>query len=334
MIGDLARHADQAESNDVVPVTAPPSGFRTRAPFYSPKVERKVLLMLDFVCRQDDKQIADLCRLAFASTMVDYSNYSYEPSLGTRSAAGRADVEDYPVAASVAAKLTQMADDADWYRDARVRRERPDGRVHVESFFDGYKRLRRGSVDLLVTSPPYANNYHYNRNTRPHLYWLGFCNSPDDLKHLESLNFGTYWQHARGNGHVELDPFVDDITIRRTLDEIRRQNPGRGVYGGSGWANYVTTYLNDCVRFLAGVKWCLRQGATALIVIGNSIVQGVPVPTDRFLATIAGKHGLAVVDVHTPRSTRVGNSIVNSSVRIGGGRGATLYESVVEIRQP
>ena len=307
VIGDLARDADQAESNDVVPATIPPPGFRTRAPFYSPKVERKVLLMLDFVRRQDDKHIADLCRLAFASTMVDYSNYSYEPSLGTRSAAGRADVEDYPVAASVAAKLTQMADDAD---------------------------LRRGSVDLLVTSPPYANNYHYNRNTRPHLYWLGFCNSPDDLKHLESLNFGTYWQHARGNGHVELDPFVDDVTIRRTLDEIRRQNPGRGVYGGSGWANYVTTYLNDCVRFLAGVKWCLRQGATALIVIGNSIVQGVPVPTDRFLATIAGKHGLAVVDVHTPRAARVGNSIINSSVRSGGGRGATLYESVVEIRQP
>ena len=334
VIGDLARHAHQAESNDVVPATVPPPGFRTRAPFYSPKVERKVLLMLDFVRRQDDKHIADLCRLAFASTMVDYSNYSYEPSLGTRSAAGRADVEDYPVAASVAAKLTQMADDADWYRDARVRRERPDGRVHVESFFDGYKRLRRGSVDLLVTSPPYANNYHYNRNTRPHLYWLGFCNSPDDLKHLESLNFGTYWQHARGNGHVELNPFVDDITIRRTLDEIRRQNPGRGVYSGSRWANYVTTYLNDSVRFMAGVKWCLRQGATALIVIGNSIVQGVPVPTDRFLATIAGKHGLTVVDIHTPRSTRVGNSIVNSSVRSGGGRGATLYESVVEIRQP
>ena len=334
VIRDLRRHAEQPEANGVMPVTTPPSGFRTRTQFYSPNVERKVLLMLDFIRQQDDERIADLCRLAFASTMVDYSNYSYEPSLGTRSAAGRADIEDHPVAASVAARLTQMADDADWYRDARAHNERPDGRVYVESFFDGYKRLPRGSVDLLVTSPPYANNYHYNRNTRPHLYWLEFCDSPDDLKQLESLNFGTYWQHVRGNGPVELDPFVDDVEIRRTLDEIRRRNPERGVYGGSGWANYVTTYLNDCVRFLAGVKWCLREGATALVVIGNSIVQGVPVSTDRFLATIARKHGLTVVDIHTPRATRVGNSIVNSSVRSGGGRGATLYESVVEIRQP
>ena len=63
------------------PRTAPPVGFRTRTPFYSPKVEKKVLLVLDFIADQDP-QITDICRLAFAATMVNYSNYSYEPSSG------------------------------------------------------------------------------------------------------------------------------------------------------------------------------------------------------------------------------------------------------------
>ena len=85
---------------------------------------------------------------------------------------------------------------------------------------------------------------------------------------------------------------------------------------------------------MAGVKWCLRPDATALVVIGNSIVQGVHVPTDRFMAKIARRVGLRVVEIHTPRASRVGNSIVDSSVRAGSGRPATLYESVVEIRQP
>lgn len=333
-VRELNEHARAVESNGAQPNAAPPPNFRTRSPFYSPAVERKVLLMQDFIRRQSDADVSRLCRLAFASTMVDYSNYSYEPSLGRRSAVGRADVEDHPVASSVAAKLAQMADDADWCRRRRARARRPDGQVRVQSFFDGYDRLARGSVDLLITSPPYVNNYHYSRNTRPHLYWLGFCESPADLKRIESLNFGTYWQRARERERVALDPLAADRDIRRTLAEIRERNPDRGIYGGAGWANYVTIYLNDCVRFLAGAQWCLRSGAAALVVIGNSIVQGVPIPTDRFLAKIARRRGLKVVGIHTPRATRVGNSIVNSSVRAGAGRTASLYESVVEIRQP
>ena len=181
--------------------------------------------MLDFVRQLANKSIVDLCKLAFAATMVEYSNYSYEPSLGRRAAAGRADVEDYPVAATVAEKLDQMADDADWYRRVRVRPRRRSGRVFVESFFEGYSRLQRGSVDLLVTSPPYANNYHYNRNTRPHLYWLGYCTSPDDLRRLEPLNFGTYWQHVREREHVKLDETAADTEIQHTLAQIRKRNP-------------------------------------------------------------------------------------------------------------
>ena len=331
---ELNMHAFTVEPTDQVPTAVPPPGFRTRSPFYSPQVERKVLLMLDFVNRQSNELVADMLRLAFASTMVDYSNYSYEPSLGRRSAVGRANVDDHPVAASVAHKLAQMAEDAGWYREHRTRGDRPDGRIHVESFLDGYKRIDQGSIDLLVTSPPYANNYHYNRNTRPHLYWLGFCESPGELKRLETQNFGTYWQRAREREHVPLDPFIDDSEIASTLAEIRSRNTDRGIYGGGGWANYITVYLNDCVRFLAGVKWCLRSGATALVVIGNSIVQGVHVPTDQFLAKIARRHGLDVVGIHTPRATRVGNSIINSKVRFGNGQAASLYEAVVEIRQP
>ena len=69
------------------------------------------------------------------------------------------------------------------------------------------------------------------------------------------------------------------------------------------------------------------------MVIGNSILQGVPIPTDRFLAKIAESHDFDVVAVHVPRKTRVGNSILNSSVRAGKTKGSALYESVVELRR-
>ena len=330
-----------AENHDSEPRSEPPPGFRTRAPFYSPNVLRKVLLAQDFIALQPPGTVTDVIRLAFAATMVDYSNYSYEPSLGRKSAAGRPDVEDYPVMETIAAKARQMATDAAWYRQVRHRRRRKDGHVFHASFLHdeasgepGYRRLAQHSVDLLVTSPPYLNNYHYNRNTRPHLYWLGFCGQPADLKPLEMQNFGTYWQNARDRDHVALDAAISDMDIRATLDAIRAKNPEKGIYGGSGWANYAAQYFNDCARFAAGAKWCLKPSGRALVVIGNSILQGVHVPTDRFLARIAELHGLEPVDIHIPRNTRVGNSIVDSAVRAGeAAKGTRLYESVVELRQ-
>ena len=65
--------------------------------------------------------------------------------------------------------------------------------------------LEPESVDLLLTSPPYLKNYHYVRNTRPQMYWLGFASSPRDLRGLEETNFGRFWQTVRDREPVRLD---------------------------------------------------------------------------------------------------------------------------------
>lgn len=332
-IRELLLYGESIDADRPVPQASPPDGFRTRAPFYSPRVLEKVLLLMDFINEREDDHIKDLLRLAFAATMVDYSNYSYEPSLGRKTTVGRPEVEDFPVITTLGKKLDEIADDAEWYHENRVRKCRTDGTVHLRSFLND-DTLEPGSVDLIITSPPYMNNYHYNRNTRPHLYWLEFCRSPQEMKHIEELNFGTSWQIAREQTKVELDKVIADTEIRRTVEEISRQHPEKGAYGGRGWANYAAAYLNDCVLFMKGVQRVLRPRGTALVVIGNSIVQGVPVPTDRFLASIALQCGLTVPGIDTPRDARVGNSIINSNVRAAkAGNRTQLYESVVEIRQ-
>ena len=329
----FAAFAEEAASQGRAPRSAPPPGFRTRAPFYSPRVLAKVLLAFDFIAGQE-RETAVIFRLAFAAVMVECSNYSYEPSLGRRAAAGRAGVEDFPLMERLAEAVLRMAGDAAWYRERRARPGRSDARVFQQSFLEDYRRLRQGSVDLIVTSPPYLNNYHYNRNTRPQLYWLGLAHGPGDLKRLEELNFGGYWQNARDLDAVALAPPAADGELRATLARIAGRNPGKGLYGGRGWANYAARYFNDCARFAAAARHCLRPGGRTLVVIGNSILQGVPVATDRFLARIAAAQGLEVVAIHTPRAVRTGSSIVDSSVRAGAANGHRLHESVVELRRP
>jgi DNA modification methylase len=316
-----------------VPGSAPPEGFRTRSNFYSPKVLYKVLVFWDFVSAIEDDKLQDLFKLAFASTMVRYSNYSYEPSLGRRVSAGKKEIHDYPVAQAILAKLSQMEEDIVWFK-----KHLPKGKAMAEVICDSFlqyeSHLDPASVDLIITSPPYLNNYHYNRNTRPQLYWLGHASHPKDLKPLEHSNFGKYWQTVRSDERIDLRFSLPNTDMAQKLQALRQINPERGAYGGRGWANYAASYFNDCYSFAAGINYTLKPGGTALVVIGNSILQGVLIPTDQYFGKIAESMGLELVRIDVPRATRVGNSIIQSDVRVAKAKKSQqLYEAVVELRK-
>jgi len=316
------------------PQSSPPPGFKTRASFYNPQVLQKVLIVQDYILTIDDENIRDLLRLAFASTMVSYSNYSYEPSLGRRVSAGREEIHDFPVTKAITDKLTDMAEDIIWVQE-HIDHNNLDIQIINDSFFHCEKHLSPASVDLVITSPPYLNNYHYNRNTRPQLYWLGYAHSPDDLKKLEDLNFGKFWQTVRDLARLDLSFSLPDTDIEERVQMLRKLNKEKGPYGGNGWANYASAYFNDCRKFAEGINYVLKRGGTALVVIGNSILQGVMIPTDEYFGKIAESTGLELVKIDIPRATRVGNSIIQSDVRVGKAKSShQLYEAVVVLRKP
>lgn len=330
----LRRFYQETASSEYLAKRKPPEGFKTRVPFYSPNVLSKVLVFQDFVDTIKNPQVRDLFRLAFASTMVRYSNYSYEPSLGTRTGAGKHPIEDFPVAETILSKLEEMAEDISWF-SRNVAFSSSQVQIIDDSFFQYKGYLSPGSVDLIVTSPPYLNNYHYNRNTRPQLYWLGYVQAPTDLISLADANFGKYWQTVRAQQSIDLCFSLPDSDIEERLQELRHANPEKGVYGGNGWANYAASYFNDCHRFAKGIDYALRTNSTALVVIGNSILQGIPIATDRYFGTIAQSVGLQLVGIHVTRAARVGNSITQSEVRAAtADRSHKLYEAVVELRKP
>jgi DNA modification methylase len=334
----LRRFYTEKTANRYIPTSQPPQGFRTRSAFYSPQVLRKVLIVRDFIAAMAhdgvDSDLRDLFRLAFAATMVRYSNYSYEPSLGRRVSAGKSEIHDFPVGQTIVRKLLEMAEDITWVQQQIPTPPQP-AQVHNTSFFEHGNYIAPASVDLVITSPPYLNNYHYNRNTRPQLYWLGYAERPKDLKPLEHANFGKYWQTVRGKDHVALTFSLPGSDLEARLKTLRGVNPEKGVYGGNGWANYAAAYFNDCYILSQALKRVLKPQGTAVVVIGNSILQGIMIPTDRYLGEIAASIGLELVRIDIPRTARVGNSIIQSEVRVTKAKKSHhLYEAVVELRNP
>lgn len=333
-ISDFQQFCSKRTSLNYKPYSTEPQGFKTRASFYSPRVLHRVLVVQDFICLIDNENIRDLFRLAFASTMVNYSNYSYEPSLSRRISVGRAEIHDFPVAKAISDKLSEMAEDILWAQE-RIEQNNLDIKIINDSFFRCREHILPASVDLIVTSPPYLNNYHYNRNTRPQLYWLGYAHSPDELRKLEDLNFGKFWQTVRDFDRLDLSFDLPQTDIAERLEVLRKLNKEKGPYGGNGWANYAAAYFNDCYKFAEGIHYVLKPGGAALVVIGNSILQGVMIRTDEYFGKIAEAIGMELLKIDIPRATRIGNSIIQSDVRVGKAEPShQLYEAVVVLRKP
>lgn len=313
------------------PADSAPPPLKSRLPFFSPAVEAQVLHALHCIDTITFEAIANLCRLAFGAVMVSFSNYSYEPSLGSRPAAGKPLIEEADVGHVLLTKLRQMRADIAWAQAAMPGRPTGHGQVIQADCFSACDHLEPGSIDVMVTSPPYMNNYHYVRNTRPQLYWLNFIASPGEQKYLETQNFGQYWQTVRDAAPIALA--FQHHELSAMLEQLRATRPEKGAYGGPGWANYVTRYFNDCYRFMAVLRDILAPGGVGVIVIGNSIIQGFDIRTERFLGEIGMLQGLALEGVHCIRHKRVGASITQSSVRQGERSKATLAEFAVIVRK-
>lgn len=312
-----------------------PRGFSGRTEFFSPKVERKVLFALDYIESVDDRRIRDLFRLALGSVMISFSNYSYEPSLTRRSAVGKQPIEDHDVCGAIAEKISAMSEDIAWLREqAQKLPQRPTATIHSDTIFSIDEKFRaKHFVDLIVTSPPYLNNYHYPRNTRPQMHWLGLTTHKGYVGAREVDSFGKFWQTVRGAASVSLE--FELPQLKRTIAEIRRRNPDRGAYGGAGWANYVATYFNDSLRLCEILRRVLKPGAVAIIVLGNSVIQGVEVRTDRFFGQVAELCGLIFEETVLLRKKRTGSSIIKSSVRVSSAaEKVSLYEAAIVLRNP
>jgi DNA modification methylase len=100
------------------------------------------------------------------------------------------------------------------------------------------REVKRGSVDLVVTSPPYPGVYDYVIHHQDRLRWLGF-----DARRFEAFEIGAR-RHAR---NVSFRPALARFKseMGRAMDEMRRVL----VHGGAALIVVADSVLaNQAVR--------------------------------------------------------------------------------------
>lgn len=138
--------------------------------------------------------------------------------------------------------------------------------------------LRKESVDMIVTSPPYGDSrttVAYGQFSRWANEWFGF----EHASNLDSILMGG---KKCGEEHFNVR------SVNSALDEIRSVDEKRY------WE--VVSFLNDYACSIEHVSSVVRNGGVVCYVVGNRNVKGVQIPLDFFTVEMFGKFGFEHVD--------------------------------------
>lgn len=141
--------------------------------------------------------------------------------------------------------------------------------------------LRDCTVDLIVTSPPYAANaIDYMRAHKFSLVWLG--HSLGSLSQLRRDYIGH--DAIAGAELVELP-----ATASQVVNSIKKLDPKK--------ARVLHRYYSEMTSCLAEMGRVLKPGKAALVVVGSSSMRGTDTRTDVCLAEIGTTVGLEPVGI-------------------------------------
>lgn len=148
--------------------------------------------------------------------------------------------------------------------------------------------LPSASVDLIVTSPPYANNaIDYMRAHKFSLVWLGW--PLDDLRDLRSRYLG---QDARGAADYARLPMQCEDTVAK----LASLDPKK--------ASALRRYFGEMSAVIGEMRRVLRAGKAAVIVVGTSLLRGIDVQTHEGLAAVGEVGGFERVGIGVRRLDR------------------------------
>jgi DNA modification methylase len=152
--------------------------------------------------------------------------------------------------------------------------------------------LAENSIDLIVTSPPYAGNaIDYMRAHKFSLVWFGY--PIGDLSTKRGQYIGG--EALRG---VELIDMPD--LPRQVIATIAREDEKR--------AGALHRYYSEMTRTLRQMLFVLKPGKAAILVVGNSVMRGIDTRTQDCLAAIGEAVGFELAGIgirHLDRDRRM-----------------------------
>jgi hypothetical protein len=136
-----------------------------------------------------------------------------------------------------------------------------------------------GSIDLVVTSPPYLNAIDYLRGHKMSLVWMGWTASA--LRELRRTSVGVERQLKN------VAPEIAEIARAAVPDMDALPNRWQGV---------VVRFARDMDRLATSLARVTKPKGHLVMVVANSQLKGVPISNAAICVGAAGRHGFDLID--------------------------------------
>jgi hypothetical protein len=140
-----------------------------------------------------------------------------------------------------------------------------------------------GSIDLVLTSPPYLNAIDYMRCSKFSLVWMG--HTVTELRKIREVSVGT---------EASSEEALDAAWVKSLIKQLRLKPALSARDQG-----LLSQYVWDMGRALAEVSRVLRAGGRAVYVVGDSTVRGTFIRNSSVVAAVAEEHGLKMHSRHS-----------------------------------
>lgn len=247
------------------------------------------------------KKIKDLMKVAFASILIDCSNLKRSPCLGYCKTKKVYDTAPFVL---LNQKLHQIAD------DLQLIQKEYSAFIDIESkvyLANAMAYQHNTQFDLVITSPPYMNGLDYVINYKIEMGWLGFVNGQGELKHIknnmvvcDNVSKGLVKQFSLTKG-VYTNDWIENIKKAIQIGIERR-----GSYRRSDMPFIVHKYFDDMFKVMRNVVQSMKSNSRFILVVGDSLIADVYVPTDLLIAKIGKDLGLTIEKIEKARERRSG----------------------------
>ncbi len=245
--------------------------------------------------------LIDLLKVAFCAILTDCSNLKRTPCLGYDSNKQVSDDQPFLL---MNAKVNQIAEDLDFVqKHHRKHIETPVEVVLANSmtYDHNYK------YDLVITSPPYMNGLDYVINYKIEMAWLNFTKSHSEAKKIkdsmvvcDNVSKGLIRKFANDNDKYS-NEWLDLI-----VNKIQKNIDRRGVYRRLDMPFIVHKYFDDMYRVFKKVIPRIKHGGRFILVVGDSLIADVYLPTDLLLAKMGQELGMKIEKIELARLRRSG----------------------------